>query len=204
MIEDKEILLKVGRLFKDYGIKSITMDDISRELGISKKTLYQYIPEKRELVDRVIHHDFLNCKSQLETALTSNSDAIQQLIQINRISLEVLKDFSPAIEYDLKKYYLDLFEKAKNGYMELLKNAIKQNVELGKTNGIYRPELDSTIISKMHLAQIEQASKTQAFTRNEFLSAEFNREFILFHLRGLINTDGENLLKKYLNEFETI
>jgi AcrR family transcriptional regulator len=55
---DKIMTDKIGQLFKKYGIKSITMDDIARELGMSKKTLYQLVSEKNELVDIVLTSEF--------------------------------------------------------------------------------------------------------------------------------------------------
>ena len=58
MNEDlKNILLKVRELYMKYGIKSITMDDVASEIGISKKTLYQFVTDKDELVGKFIDHE---------------------------------------------------------------------------------------------------------------------------------------------------
>ena len=56
--ELKNIAKKVNQLFTRYGIKSVTMDDISRELGISKKTLYQHVKDKTELVELIVDNEF--------------------------------------------------------------------------------------------------------------------------------------------------
>ena len=56
MSELEKILVKVSGMYRKYGIKSVTMDDVAHELGISKKTLYQYVKDKSDLVEKVVEH----------------------------------------------------------------------------------------------------------------------------------------------------
>jgi AcrR family transcriptional regulator len=191
---------KIGKLFKRYGIKSITMDDIARELGISKKTLYHYVEDKAELVENVILYGFNLFKDKVLAVMDENYDAVLQLIKLNNLVTEQLKDFSANIEYDLKKYYIGLHDKLKTSYLDLMKSCISRNIELGKTSGLYRSEIDSDIITKLHVARIELAPHTEIFTIEEYTSPGFVMEVCIAHLNSLVNEKGLELVEKYKNE----
>jgi len=99
------IIDEVKGLFKRYGIKSVSMDDIAVSLGMSKKTLYQYFPEKESLIERVVESELANKKQKFEHYLKNNKNAIEEAFNINRFINDVYKDHIPAMIYDLKKYY---------------------------------------------------------------------------------------------------
>ena len=78
------------------------MDDVAQELGISKKTLYQYVGDKSELVEKVVEHT-RNCNfSSMKDMKTINGNAIEQLIEVSQMVNSLMKDHSPSYEYDLK------------------------------------------------------------------------------------------------------
>lgn len=198
--DTKQIFEKVGKLFRKYGIKSITMDDISRELGISKKTLYQIVSDKAELVEQVMMNNFNEFKASVSQITSKKYDPVMQLIKLNIQVLEHLKTFSPAVEYDLRKYYQPTFEKIKNNHIGLLKEFIFRNIETGKNAGIYRTNLDTEILTKLHVARIEQAPHTDLFTLEEYTSPGFAREVCIAHLKSLVSEKGQELVEKYMNE----
>jgi AcrR family transcriptional regulator len=200
-IEDtRKIFDKVGKLFRKFGIKSITMDDISGELGISKKTLYQLISDKAELVEMVFMNGFNDFKNEVMLLFEKKYDPVLELIRLNNLALEQLKEFGPAVEHDLRKYYNNLYEKIKKLHLELMQNCIYQNIELGKKTGIYRNNIDTNIITKLHLARIEQVPHTDIFTLEEYTSPDFAREVCRAHLKGLVSEKGQELLEQHINE----
>jgi TetR/AcrR family transcriptional regulator, cholesterol catabolism regulator len=109
--ELKNLLLKVGCLYKKYGIKSITMDDVSRELGISKKTLYQYVQDKNELVAQVIDLSIENQMTIFNSLFSKGLNAIDELFEVNKMVAEMIKHHNPSEDYDLRKYYPDQYQK---------------------------------------------------------------------------------------------
>jgi AcrR family transcriptional regulator len=198
--DTKQIAEKIGKLFRKYGIKSITMDDIAHELGISKKTLYNIVRDKAELVEVVILQGFNIFKSRILQVMDEKSDAVLQLIKLNNKVTEHLKDFSTSIEFDLRKYYSELHDKLKTSYLDFMKDCISRNIELGKTTGLYRSEIDASIITKLHVARIEFAPHTEVFTLEEYTSPGFAREVCLAQLKSLVSEKGQEFLEKYKNE----
>ena len=105
-----DILTNVCKMFHKYGIKSVTMDDIARELGISKKTLYTHFKDKNELVKKSVefigrnpHH------AKLEEEFNKSKNAIEQLIFIYVTGYKLADEYNFSYEYDLKKYYPEIY-----------------------------------------------------------------------------------------------
>jgi len=103
-----EILDKISELFLSYGIRSMTMDNISSELGISKKTLYQHVKNKEDLIRQVIHYEYRKRSFEVKKIIKEEHNAIEQLFEIHKLIISFIKKYSSAIEYDLKKYNYEL------------------------------------------------------------------------------------------------
>lgn len=194
---------KAGFLFKKYGVKSITMEDLSAELGVSKKTLYQLVSDKNKLINQVIKEDFINYQAKLKNILSSGYDPILQLIKIHHLTIYFLLEYSPVLEYDLKKYYNKVYQETRILFLELFQQAIIQNIEYGKEIEIYRNDINSEIISKLYISRIEQASKSKIVSLEEFVSEPYRKELLQFHFKGLVNDKGTFLLNKYINEYKS-
>ena len=112
--ELENILVKVGELYHKYGIKSVTMDDVARELGISKKTLYLHVENKNDLVSKVMDY-FLDYKdTEFLKILSKKQNAIEELLEVGIYIIKAFRDFNPSTEYDLKKYYPVVYSKLQN------------------------------------------------------------------------------------------
>ena len=102
-LELNNLLEKVSSLYNRYGIRSITMDDVSRELGISKKTLYKFVSDKSDLVEKVMLFE-LSYKRPNPGDLKKRN-AIEDLFWVNKMINQTIKDTNPSKEFDLQKYY---------------------------------------------------------------------------------------------------
>ena len=86
----ERILGKAEELFMQYGIRSVSMDDIANSLGMSKKTLYQYYADKDELVDSVVESHILMIQTDCVSSRKDANDAIHEIyITMERILDEV-------------------------------------------------------------------------------------------------------------------
>lgn len=204
MTEQKNLSDKIGKLFKRYGIRSITMDDVARELGMSKKTLYQIVPDKSKLIETVITDEYNYYRDKLNAIKELNSGAILGFIRLNELLYDFLLHFSPVANHDLEKLEPALYKTIKEGYVKSFLGAILDNLKRGKEEGLYRKELDIEIISKLHLARIEQIPNSKIFHQDEFTSQEFVKEICIYHLHGVLNAKGMELLKQYENEIDNI
>jgi AcrR family transcriptional regulator len=202
--ELSNILRRVLGLYRKYGIRSVTMDDVSHELGISKKTLYQYIRDKDELVRKVIDLEISTRHDHMQERFKIDLNAIEELVEIARCVGYMLKGYSPVIEYDLKKYYPDLYVKLREIRRDYMHQFIYGNLKKGKEEGLYRENLDIDIISKLSVSHIDSIFESEVISVPEFLDPRFFFEFFIYHLRGIANEKGLVVLEDQLQNFEKL
>lgn len=199
--ELKNILEKVKSLYFRYGIKSVTMDDVARELGISKKTLYQYVVDKNDLVTKVVDLEIENNCGTLTHLFNESHNAIEQLFEAHRFINQVIKDYSPVSDYDLKKYYPDIFHKLHSLRREQMYTCMRDNIK-GKQEGLYRIDLNEDIIAKLHVSRFENTFDTEIFSNEEKTSYKVFYEFFIYHIRGIANEKGIKLLEEKIKNEE--
>ena len=166
----KNILLKVRELYMKYGIKSITMDDVARELGISKKTLYQYVTDKDDLVGKFIDNEIALRQEEICKCFRVGFNAIEELFEISIFMNKLMRDQNPATEHDLKKYYPHHYQKIVKTRREGIFNYILLNLKKGKKEGLYREDMNEEIIAKLYLSRAESIHLNDLFTVEEFTS----------------------------------
>ena len=156
MNEDfKNILSKVRELYTKYGIKSITMDDVAKELGISKKTLYQHVTDKEDLVGKFIDNEIELRQKQICECFKAGYNAIEELFEISFFMNKLMREQNPATEHDLKKYYPEQYQKIVKVRREGMFSYILLNLKKGKKEGLYRDDMDDEVIAKLYLSRSE-------------------------------------------------
>ena len=200
--ELKNILLKVRDLYMKYGIKSITMDEVASELGISKKTLYQYVTDKDDLVGKFIDNEIELRQEEICKCFKTGFNAIEELFEISIFMNRLMKDQNPATEHDLKKYYPHHYLKTVKTRRERIFNYILMNLKKGKEEGLYREDLDEEIIAKLYLARVESIHSNDLFTVEEFTSLKLFMELLIYHIRGIATEKGIIVLEKKIKELE--
>jgi TetR/AcrR family transcriptional regulator, cholesterol catabolism regulator len=176
------IVLKSRNLFLKYGIKSVAMDDIARELGISKKTLYQHFETKNDLIKSVAEYNLANDIQMVA------SHVIEEIMSIQ----------SPTLIFDLQKYYPEMWQLFEHFQNEQISNHIRQNIERGIKEGLYREEVNATIISKIYAGSSLCVIDEKMFSQKEFDKVKLFKEFFVYHIRGLATAKGLKLLEKRL------
>lgn len=199
----KGILLKVRELYMTYGIKSITMDDVARELCVSKKTLYQYVKDKDDLVGKFIDNEIDIRQEEICNCFRTGLNAIEELFEISIFMNKIMRNQNPATEYDLKKYYPEHYQKIVKTRREGIYSYILINLKNGKKEGLYRDELNNEIIAKLYLSRSESIHTSDMFTIEEFTSRELFMELIKYHVRGIATQKGISVLEQKIKELET-
>ncbi len=194
------ILAKSYELFNKYGIRSITMDDVCRELGISKKTLYEYIENKEDLVRKFVESDVKRREDDFQQIFNMKYNAIEELFEVHKLIKQMIKEYNPSTEFDLKKYYPEIFKDIKKGKREKMFEAVLNNLIKGKQEGLYRHELDENIIAKLYVSRIESTCENDIFTEKEYKSPAFINDIIVYHIRGIANKKGIDVLEHILKE----
>ncbi len=202
--EYQDILKKVFALYNKYGIKSVTMDDVAQELGISKKTLYQIVRDKQDLVEKVEGTERKSQMKSFEEIMGSGLNAIEQLNVVIRTVNRIKQDYSSTYLYDLKKYYPELYKSYQEEGRKNMYNSTVGNIKQGKKEGLYRKDLDEVIIAKLYLTRVEAIQDSYIFSESEIHSSGFFREILIYHIRGMATEKGLKVLENCLGSLETI
>ena len=197
----QQILTRVYDLYNKYGIKSVTMDDVARELGMSKKTLYKHVKDKADLVEQVLIQNSVQHSTKIEALVKKNLNAIVELLEVNQYMNQILKDHNPSLDYDLKKYYPEISTRLMYEIKKRMHDSIKQNLLKGQQEGVYRQEMDVEIICRLHMTRMEHKHSSDNFTLNELTSKKVMREIFIYHLHGIINEKGDEILNEKLKDY---
>ncbi|MBI9054696.1 MAG: TetR/AcrR family transcriptional regulator [Bacteroidales bacterium] len=198
--ELENILLKVSELYQKYGIKSVTMDDVARELGISKKTLYIHVENKNDLVSKVLEFTLLERNCTIEKIINKKLNAIEELLEVGIQIVKTIKEYNPSTEYDLKKYYPELFKNLHNFRKEKMYKSILNNIQNGKDEGLFREDLDNEIIAKVQVSRFISMNTNDFFNADEVLQPKNILELFIYHIRGIANKKGLEVLEQTLNK----
>lgn len=200
MSEETKILEKCERLFMRYGIKSVTMDDVSRELGMSKKTLYQYFENKEELIHKVTQNHFTCQNKVIEHIIHHSKTAIDEMIGISNWMNTMSKNLNPSLVFDLKKYHPQIWQVFNDHRNTEVYNCIKHNLERGIQEGIYREELDTEVLARIYIARMEMFLDAEIFPYDKFPPEKTFKVFMDYHIRGLATPKGIKYLEKIKSE----
>jgi len=200
--ELEKIIEKTHSLYFKYGIKSVSMDDVARELAMSKKTLYLHVKDKRDLVEKVLEYENQHRTKDFTSEFMKGENAIDQLIQVNTFVKKMITEKNLSFEFDLDKYYPDLFEKITEYKRKFMFERMLQNMKRGKEEGIYREDLNSEIIAGLYITRFSSSHFFKFFFENSEDHSQIHREIIIYHIRGIANAKGIEILESKIKNNE--
>lgn len=195
MINQESIVLQATSLFMNFGVKSVTMQDVSRALGVSKKTLYQFVKGKKELIQMSLRQDHLTTTTFLEKCNEEAEDAIDEMERLARFIIDMLKQLKPNVVYDLRKYYRSVYDEWKVYRDQTIYQQIKRNLERGIAEGLYRNDLDADVIARFYLGKVIIILEEDVFPSDRFFQSDVYRDFVLYHLYAITSDQGREKIK---------
>jgi AcrR family transcriptional regulator len=200
-MEEKEIYIieKARELFMKYGIKSVSMDDISHQLGISKKTLYQYFKDKADLVYKVVTTFSCEHDKRMSSILESEMNAIELLLLVSKHTLEMLRSLHPPLLFDLRKYYPELTKELIISKKSDVFNKVKSNLLKGIEEGFYRDDLNPDIIASLYIKRLDDVFFENEAYAKDFPQHEVFKQLFIYHLRGIVSSKGLKYLETKMN-----
>lgn len=180
-----------------YGIRSVSMDDIAMQLGMSKKTLYQYFADKDELVDAVLGDEVSQGQRDCTKCFTDSKDAVDEIFLTMEHIIEQFRNMNPMVLYDLQKFHFNSFQKFLQYKNEFLFEVIRKNMERGIREELFRPEINVDVLSRFRLESMMMAFNMDIFPPRKYSLADVTREIIEHYLYGLSTLKGHKLILKY-------
>jgi TetR/AcrR family transcriptional regulator, cholesterol catabolism regulator len=191
---------KADELYRRYGIKSVTMDEIASQLGVSKKTIYHSFSDKNELVDAVIV-DMLNYNRE---CCQHDHERSQNAIHEVYLAMEMLQvmfhNMNPSILFDIERNYPVTFAKFKEYKYSFLFEMLKENIERGKKEELYRPGVNTAVVAKIRLETMLLPFNEELFPKNKFPLVTVQQQLIEYFLFGIASLKGYELITKYQKE----
>lgn len=197
--QQAKLLKRVEDMFMRYGIKSLTMDDVARELGISKKTLYQFVENKNDLVLKVIERHIEDHAAQSACWLQESDNAIEEILRVIQHTQDDMQRIKSNILYDLQRYHRDAWELVQTHQREQMLRVVRHNLERGIREGLYRGDFDPDLMARLHVAQSFVLLDDTWFPRPPYSLHVLFREYLLFYLHGIVSPQGLQLLKEKLS-----
>jgi len=200
----KRIIDGALRLFTQYGVRSVTMDDVAREVSMSKKTLYQYFTNKDGLVTATAHFHIDDEKLEYEKIAKVAENAIDELRMIADCMRKNMKDMNPSLLFDLQKFHRDAWDTFVDFKNEFIRGNIEDNLRRGIEEGYYRHDLDVRILSKFRVEQVQMIFDPRIFSSEEFNFIEVQMQLFHHFVYGILTDKGRQLFNIYnKNEAKT-
>ncbi len=199
----KYIIEESDKLFCQYGFKSVTMDDIAKHLGMSKKTIYQNFADKNELVDILIADKLGNQSCKMNDCAKNAKNAIHEIFLTIADIKELMGALNPKLFYDLQKYHPKAWLKFRNFKEKNLLITIHNNLKRGIEEGLYRSEINVDILSQLRLDHSSIVfQEHDHYTMNKYNIAQVIIEITEHFLYGISNEKGLALIATYKKELQ--
>jgi|LGVF01.2.fsa_nt_gb AcrR family transcriptional regulator len=192
------VLEKGKEVFLKYGVKSITMDDISKELGISKKTLYTVIKDKTELIEKTSFAISDNIFAMISELLKKELDPISELLEIENIVCDTVTSVDPAVIHQFRKYYPKIHKKLHDRQKSAIIDMIKGNMKRGIKDGLYRGDIDVNFIAHLDFSSSHMLIDPDLFPSSQFELRKIKHEYLIYHLRGIASYKGLSFIESKL------
>ena len=186
-------------LFLRAGIKSITMDDIAKHIGMSKKTIYQFFKDKNELVTSLVKKKLKDDENQINDIISKSENVIEEMINMMKCSEDVFSRINPIVMHDMQKYHPEGWAEFQKFKAEILISTLEELLRKGMKQGYIRTDIDVKIIARMRVSQIELGFNTEIFPVAEFNTWKVQIQFLDHFNYGICTLKGYKLLNHYKN-----
>lgn len=199
-MEDKaiQIIQRSLPLFLKLGVKSLTMDDIARELGISKKTLYQYFADKNQLIIKVVEFDLHHDECQMHNSIQGTTNAIEEIFSVAACVIDQIKNIHPSIIFELKKYYPEAYAKFNEHKKGFILESVLNNIKRGIKEGLYATNFNAEIVARLYTSKVDTLFDVELFPPNKFKTEDIYKEMLMCHIKSLVNEKGLKIATQFL------
>ncbi|MFM7022586.1 MAG: TetR/AcrR family transcriptional regulator [Flavobacteriales bacterium] len=188
--QEYELYRRTAEVYITKGIKNITMDDMAKELKVSKKTLYKYVKDRPELAAKSMQWQLEHDKKVINGILAKNLNAVEELCELSNFHMANVQKLHPSVHRDLQKYYKESWTQFVEYLTVFLHNTILGNINKGIKEGLYRNDFNAEVITKLYISKADIVFNADVFPVNKFNFGEVYMEMVKYHLSGIANEKG--------------
>lgn len=195
----EKVLEKATEMFLTLGFKSVTMDDLANEMGISKKTIYANFHNKTKLVEECTSELFCVISSGINDIIALQKNPIEELYEIKKFVMHHLKDEKSSPQYQLQKYYPNVFASLKKKEYDMMSKCVVDNIKRGLALEIYRENINIEFVARIYYSGAFAIKDISVFPNAKFNALELEDYFLEYHLRGIVTPKGRKILNNIIN-----
>lgn len=200
MDTEKNILESAKGLFMQYGLKSITMDDIASKAGVSKKTIYLFFTDKSSIVKSAVESHFAEYQLMIKESIAKSTNALEAIFSMSHCMKSQMENSNPTVLYDLKRYFPKAFKeflRYKDGFM---RGEFVDILQSGVDSGYFRKEIDIEVLVISRIEQVQAGFKNEVFPRTKYDFRHVQSQLFDHFVHGLLTDKGRIIYNQYLNE----
>jgi len=194
---EEKVILGAEELFFKYGIRSVTMDDIAKHLGMSKKTIYQYYKEKDEIVHKLMMAHIKEDECSFSECAEKSANIVEEVFNMMKNIHDIFSKINPQFIYELQKYYPQTWKLFKDFKENFILKMVEQSIEKGIKDGHVRPDVNVKILSRARMENVEMAMNPACFPPDKFKILDVQLTLVEHFLYGICTLKGHKLINKY-------
>jgi AcrR family transcriptional regulator len=204
MEQVRKVIDTAWSMFRRFGVRSVSMDDVAREMSISKKTLYRCFRDKNELISRTLEHDITGIEEKVDEIISSEANPVKQVIQIAQYVAEYLKQVNPSMIYDLQKYHPEIYSEFSRYREKTFLDRVKKNLRNGILQGYYRNSIDPETTSRLYLCLMTHGPEHLGNVGEFSDYQELYLNIMRYHLHAIATPKGLKEAQDFLHEPNSI
>ena len=178
------------------GFSKVTMDELVDQLGISKKTMYQYFRSKDELIEAVIEWQFIHVGARLKEIMNSSMDFVDKLYSLWTMIGEVLSRFSKQFQDDLRRFRHDLWRRIEKIRRENILTNFTKLVDEGMNLGLIRTDVNKEVLLHIYLSTVQGVINPEVLVQHSFSAEEAFKTILRVLLDGILTDSARQKFRK--------
>lgn len=186
----RELIEPIKELFYVYGLKNLSMDELSSRLGISKKTLYSFVKNKEDLVEKLFLYEESKVMKMTEEIDTYPINAIEKLLKISQLIHGEMKRINPMIRFEMKKYYQHIFETYMDKKRKFVFEGMKINIQQGISEQLYRDDINIDLVATIYLNSVIELHNSEICKMLDINYIQLFEVMFENHIRAISTAKG--------------
>lgn len=193
---DKEFLQQVVELFIENGAKTLTMDDIARHFGMSKKTLYQHYKNKEALLEDVLSYKLSEVVEKLNILDEKIENAVERMFCRDQEIERAVESNNSLLIKQLVKYYPAIFNRHMRAFSDKFVSVLQRNIQRGRQQGFYRQDFDEVTYATLFFQLIMSYENSPLIDTDQIERRNYHDQVMMFYLNAITTEKGKEILKK--------
>jgi AcrR family transcriptional regulator len=195
----QRIIEEAAEMFRTYGIRSVTMDMLASQMGISKRTIYEVFSDKDELLQGVLQWMTVRQKEMMTRIFSESENVIEAIFKMIAVMTDHYQKMSPAFQMDMRRLHGDIIKKMdKENSIPYISNN-SEILKRGIDEGVFRNDINIELTNKCMQEVAKMANDESVFPADAYTNKDILRNFYVNYLRGISTQKGLNLIDQYEN-----